>query len=369
LRAAGPARREAPGRGWTWIALLSGLAALSALSGKVGIYALPLYPFLAILTARGVMALTPRRGKAFFLAIGLLLALFGILFGLAGAYPHIRDMLPGAVHPEKLLDMTRPAFALALAYMLTLKGLPILAGICLVFAIILIKGTDRAKPAGPILILALFFTVLAQPLALVTAPSLDALFSPRPQADILRAYRDKGYHAAAFYVTNGTYTFYMGGPVDEINDWTALQKRLADHPRIVVATRMSRWKEWRRRAELEPETFRVINAQWIAEREYVVLARDALAVSPAPSDKKPSAPDKTEAAPLDKTEAAPLDKTEASPPGESENTGDGGQPGADAPQPEESGAASDPDKSAPTIPEPPDPQQFLDGATPEVRQF
>jgi membrane-associated phospholipid phosphatase len=51
LKAAGPARRETPGHGWTWIALASGLLILSVLSGKVAIYALPLYPFLAILTA------------------------------------------------------------------------------------------------------------------------------------------------------------------------------------------------------------------------------------------------------------------------------------------------------------------------------
>jgi hypothetical protein len=283
-------------------------------------------------------------------------------------------MLPDSIAPERLLDMSQPAFAAALAYILTLEGLPILAGICFVFALILLKGTNRAKPAGPILVLALFFTVLAQPLALITAPSLDTLLSPRPQADILRAHQDKGYHATAFYVTSGTYTFYMGGPMDEINDWAELQKRLADHPRIVVATRLHRWKEWQQKAELEPETFRVINTQWIAEREYVILERAASVAPVAPPAEEENPDTQGQAHPAPATPSTAPSETPAATPPDTPSP-DSPTPGAATPDPATSEPATpepatpepDADPAAPAPPQPDQPdRQPLDDATPKI---
>ena len=287
-------RKERPGHGWVWISFLGGFAVLSALSGKVGIYTLPLYPFLAILTAQGALSMGPRRSRAFFLLLALLFFALAVVFGFAGAYPHIREYLPDAMDPEALFDMSKPAFASALEYVLTLKGLPILTGLCLVFALLLGKGVRRAVPGGAMLVLALCVTALVQPLALVTAPSLDTLMSPKPQADIMRDYAAKGYHVTAFYVTTGTYTYHMGGVVDEINEWEELAERLEAYPELVVATRLRRWNEWQEKPELHPEAFRVVNTQWIAERQYVVLVRDASGgngesgIKPEPEPEKPA---------------------------------------------------------------------------------
>ncbi len=277
------ARVQAPGHGWVWISAISGLVLLSALSGKVGIYTLPLYPFMAILTAQGLLSLGALRSRAFFLLLSVLLFILALAFGLAGAYPHVQGMLPSFLRPESWSGMSDSARD-ALNALTLVKGLPLLAAVCLVFAVILAKATRRSWPGGSLLVLTLFFTTLAQPLALVTAPSLDRLMSPAPQAAILRAYENQGYHVTAFSVTAGTYTYYMGGPMDEVNDWNVLAERLAAYPKIAVVTRMSRWKEWQEKPELHPGSFTVADTQWIAEREYVIVARDALPPAEAGRD-------------------------------------------------------------------------------------
>ena len=287
-------RTQAPGHGWAWISLLSGVVVLSALSGKVGIYTLPLYPFLAILTAQGLLSMGPRRSRMFFLLLSVVLFVLTILFGLAGAWPHVHGYLPAFMLPEAWLDTSSPVFSSVMAYIVTLRGLPIMAAICLVFALLLTKGTRRACPGGSLLVVTLFFVALAQPLGIITAPSLNTLMSPAPQAGIMRAHQDKGYHVTAFSVTAGTYTYYMGGPMDEVNDWDALAARLAEHPQILVATRLNRWKEWQEKPELHPESFTVINTQWIAERQYVLLTRDAApqtSVSALPQKEAESQPE------------------------------------------------------------------------------
>ena len=324
-------RKEQPGHGWVWISFLGGFAVLSALSGKVGIYTLPLYPFLAILTAQGVLSMGPRRSRAFFLLLAFLFFVLAVVFGFAGAYPHIRGYLPDSMAPEALFDMSKPAFASALDYVLTLKGLPILAGLCLVFALLLGKGTRRAVPGGAMLVLALCVTALVQPLALVTAPSLDTLMSPKPQADIMRDYAAQGYHVTAFYVTTGTYTYHMGGVVDEINDWEELAQRLDAYPRIVVATRLRRWNEWQDKPELHPEAFRVVNTQWIAERQYVVLVRNAsggnaAAGSPSVAEpEKPAAEPPAEETPVAEEPVVPAPHEETIGTGPAEEPGGKGQ--------------------------------------------
>jgi hypothetical protein len=242
----------------------------------------------------------------------MVLAVLALGLGLAGLYPHLRGILPGFLDPERLLDLSRPGYAAALDYVITLRGLPVLAGICLAFAVPLLRS-GRAGLYAPLLALALFTTVLAQPLALITAPSLDTLMSPRPQAELLRAYEAEGFHVSAFYVTSGTYTFYMGAPVDEIDTWEELRQRIDRYPRLAVAIRLGRWEQWQARPELEPETFTLVDAQWIAERQYVVLVRNRPDKAPpnpdAPSTSStpdaPSTPDVPDTPDADPPDLAP----------------------------------------------------------------
>jgi hypothetical protein len=172
--------------------------------------------------------------------------------------------------------------------------------------------------------------------------------SPRPQAELLRAYEAEGFHVSAFYVTSGTYTFYMGAPVDEINTWEELRQRIDQYPRLAVAIRLGRWEQWQARPELAPETFTLVDAQWIAERQYVVLVRNRPDKAP-PNPDAPGTPD------------APSTPDAPDAPGGSEP-----DPQPTAPFP--GGAPPSQGEAEPSAPAP-DEQLFLDGGTPPVRTF
>jgi hypothetical protein len=139
----------------------------------------------------------------------------------------------------------------------------------------------------------------------------------------------------------------MGAPVDEINTWEELRQRIDQYPRLAVAIRQGRWEQWQARPELAPETFTLVDAQWIAERQYVVLVRNSADKAP-PNPDAPSTPDTPD------TPGAP-DASEPDP-----------QP--TAPFPGDEPAPPSPGEAEPSAPAP-DGQLFLDGGIPPARDF
>lgn len=275
---------EGLGTAYLWISLFSGVALLSAVSIKIVIYLLPLFPILAIITARCLLRLPATNSRVFYLLVSLLLFILAVGLGGVAALP----LLPGSVR-----DALPPQ---ALALLDIVAGAPVLGGVCLIFALLLFKATDRSQPRGALLTLVLFTTVFVQPMALYTAPSLDPVMSPKAQAEIIGAHAKEGYHPLSYRVYPGTYTFYAGTQLEEITqrDWALLDAALSAHPRAVIAMRLDDWEQWPNR----PASAREIQRQWIVDRQFVVVvtesaAPDAAAATPegapAPTVETPAA--------------------------------------------------------------------------------
>ena len=155
-------RRENSGSAWIWIHLAAGLLLLSAMSSKFCLNMLPLMPLLAIVLGKAVVNLPQTNSRAFFLVPAVLFGLAALALGLAGLaqlWPQIQGLAP--------LPYPRDFAAI--------KGLPILAGICLFAAIALWKLVDRRFPGACLLACAVAVTALCLPARMLTSPSMQDL--------------------------------------------------------------------------------------------------------------------------------------------------------------------------------------------------
>ena len=86
-------------------------------------------------------------------------------------------MLLAALHFPVALEWLRTSTSLAIpqqyeALLTSLDALPVLGGLCIVFAVLLARFTRRAWPGGALLVCTLFAILLAQPGHLWLAPQL-----------------------------------------------------------------------------------------------------------------------------------------------------------------------------------------------------
>lgn len=300
-------KAEGEGHAYIWIGLVSGLVLLSALSIKIVIYLLPLFPLLAIVSARAVLALSRGGSRFFFGTVALLLMVLALAFGAAAALPW--------VPAEYAARIPQPAFDM----LMSAKGLPVLALVCFVFSVALWKGVDRNHPEAGVLLWSVFGVMLALPLSMYSAPSLDAIMSPKAQGSIMGEYVRSGYHPVAFKTYSGTYTYYAGADIDEVDDWAALDAAVAANNNVVVAMRDKYVDEWTTR----PAGMRLIHTQWIVDRKYVLLVRSE-------ADKAAAEAAAHNAAPQPETDAGAQDAKPATAPSATEEACPPAQPGADA---------------------------------------
>ncbi len=155
LRRIGSNRRECPGQGWLWCSLLIGLIVYALLGALSPLLLPPLLPPLAILTAQGLLGIGTRRSKAFFLILSVLLALLGILYAVIAIYPLLLGSLP-------------PLLAAIQPVSLPLKEAVVPVAGFLIFALLLWKVVDRARPDGSLLAFTILALLLAAPLACLT---------------------------------------------------------------------------------------------------------------------------------------------------------------------------------------------------------
>lgn len=276
LPAAWKARREDGGRGWLWLAIIGGVALLSAVSGKIAIYLLPLLPALAVVSARALLLLSPRRSRWFFFCLGLFFGLLGLALVAAQFGPRLLPLLSET--------WTTVLPAVARAYLDNTSGLAFMGLALLFLAAVLLFLTRRSLPDGSLLLTGLGVILLMQPYALAVAPSLDTMLSPRAQAAAMAGYVRQGYAPAAYRVYPGIYAYYLdealaasdaGAPrpdavVPDLNDPAALAAFLAEHPRAVVAMREKDWKRW----EDKPSDIYEVQRQWIVDQPYVLALRE-----------------------------------------------------------------------------------------------
>lgn len=267
-------RREDGGRGWLWCTLLGGLVLLSAVSGKIAIYLLPLMPALAVIGARALLRLPPRRSRWYFFCTGLLLGLTGLALVLAQASPWLLPLLPDA--------WTTLLPPIARAYLDNTSGLALMGVVLLALAVVLLFLTRRALPDGSLLVSSLGIVILMQPYALTVAPSLETMLSPRAQAEAMADYVRQGHVPASYRVYPGIYSYYLnealsspGDPrpsvtVTDVDDRAALEALMAEHPRMIVAMREKDWIRW----EDKPLDFQEVQRQWLVDQPYILAVWD-----------------------------------------------------------------------------------------------
>lgn len=248
---------ERMGIAYLWITLLSGFALLSAVSIKLPVYLLPLFPPIAILTARGLLRLTPKRCV-------LMFRLFALLFaGLAGGLVYI-TFYNNPFHVQ-------------------IGGWEYLAGIAAISAISLWIAAPR-RAEGGLLLLAVFVTAFILPLGTITAPSLDSVMSPKAQAIIMRSYMLNGFAPASYRIYSGTYSYYVKSNIFETNEWDELDTFVAEHPDVVIALREKHWEEWPNK----PEGMEIVHRQMLVDpkpsNEYLLVVRRSTPELATPPD-------------------------------------------------------------------------------------
>lgn len=256
------------GAAYVWIALLSGIAILTAVSSKSFVYFLPIFPMLAILCAHGILKLSACASRVFYMLVSLLFCLLAVVFTVIAVFPLIPKEYLTHIPQNILTSILLPQVEVFIG---TVLGAGILAGCCALIALLLIKCTNRSQPSGALLATTLFITLLAQPILLYTTPSLDSIMSPKAQADSMRAYIEDGYTPITYNVPRGTYSYYAGKHPIEIQkeQWEVLNNTLEEYPRAVLAMPLAEWNEWANR----PASIYVVQEQWIVEQPYILAVQ------------------------------------------------------------------------------------------------
>ncbi|OIO04348.1 MAG: hypothetical protein AUJ49_03055 [Desulfovibrionaceae bacterium CG1_02_65_16] len=254
------ARKQAsPGadaRAWLWMSAVSGFVLLSLLSGKVVVYVLPLLAPLALLLALGLReaALPWRR---MWIAAGALFVALG-----AAIYSATR-FLPQQLAGSVCVDGQLPG------------AQEVAAGFaCCGLALLLLRRRD----ARQILVaLAMLTAMWALPAGVTLSPALDIIMSPRPQALILKEYAQKGFKPISVDIYSGIYSYYFGGPIEELSSLDALTGELTKGD-VVFAIKKRKWDSWRNRPEAGLER---VALQWLAGQDYYIVTSRRDEIAPA----------------------------------------------------------------------------------------
>jgi hypothetical protein len=89
--------------------------------------------------------------------------------------------------------------------------------------------------------------------------------SPKPQADVLKAYAAKGYLPVAHDIYQGIYSYYIGGVVRETAGFDVLDPLVAEKD-VVLAIKKKHWDKW----ETRPAHMVIVLEQWLAGQPYYV---------------------------------------------------------------------------------------------------
>jgi 4-amino-4-deoxy-L-arabinose transferase-like glycosyltransferase len=226
---------------YLWCAAISGLVVLSALSIKLEVYLLPLIPPLAVLTWRALAGMAVDGRRVVWIGVAAVLLATGVVVA----------ALPGLV----------PSYAVGTRAGASGAILAALGGVVL--------SMRGARPAPVLAVLVVGFGVWINATVWLAAPALDAIMSPRPQAEVMGRYARQGYVAVAHNTFPGIYPYYAGGPVRETRRLEALADVLSAHDRVVVAMRSADWDRWPSR----PADLRIVHRQRIADTDTVLAVR------------------------------------------------------------------------------------------------
>ncbi|MGF1625388.1 MAG: ArnT family glycosyltransferase [Alphaproteobacteria bacterium] len=225
------------------LAWASGFVLLSALSGKIHIYLLPTLAPLAAATAAGILGL-PVESRI--LAWRLAATIYAMV-GMAALVAGIGQFAPFPI-----------------------GGLVALGIVLLVGATALAWFDGRLNAMRPFWVNLAVVTLAMNVLGLWIAPSLDAVLSPKAQAELMRAYADQGFDVVAYATYDGVYTYHYGGIVTEIDQPAELAAYLETSDRLIVVMRQSSHANLGALVADLP----VVQEQRIAENLYLMLLQD-----------------------------------------------------------------------------------------------
>ncbi|PLX66149.1 MAG: hypothetical protein C0603_12090 [Denitrovibrio sp.] len=229
--------RSSDGAKYVIFAIVSGFLFLSALSGKIAIYALPIYSPIAILIA--YVYINSDNRKIFWRAVSIFfIVLSGVLF-----FVNKIPSMPGYADNSALCG-----------------GVALASGLAIWF----LSDKDNMKAVvGFALIMTLFFNVLG----LTLIPSLDIVLSPKKQGTIMKQYIADGYKPVAYKVYSALYTYYAGSVVYETKKLDEVKEIMNSDEKVVLGLAEKYWKRW----ENKPSHLKIIDKQWIAGRDYLLV--------------------------------------------------------------------------------------------------
>jgi len=229
--------KSSKGHKYVVFAVVSGFIFLSALSGKIAIYALPIFSPIAIYFAYLFVKAESR--KVFWRAVSVLFAILAVTLTVVNLLPN----MPGHVDNNYLCALV----ALAVAGVLWLAS----------------SKDSQWTLVGFVLLMTLFFNVVG----LTLIPSLDVVMSPKKQGTIMKEYIAKGYEPAAYKVYSALYTYYAGQDVLESKEFSEINDLVKSDKKIVLGIAEKYWKQW----EDKPDSLIIVDKQWIAGREYFLV--------------------------------------------------------------------------------------------------
>lgn len=291
--AAWRSRREQGGSSWLWLVLIAGLALLSAFSAKSVIFLLPLMAPLAVLAGRSLLRLSPLRSRFYFFCTAIVFLLLGLLLTAAHYQATLLPLLP-ADWTARLNELPPLVFV----WLDAAKNLVCMGGVLIILALLLIFLCRRSLPGGTLLLCSVGLLVMNLPFTKNVAPSLDAVLSPRLQAEAMAPLAREGYKLAAYRVSPGAYAYYLNEAlagngehtllsVPDLADMAQLQRLLADNDRVVVAMPETVWNDWKDR----PVGLTVLGRQWMLDEACVLVKQDARASGGETNAAEVSAPE------------------------------------------------------------------------------
>lgn len=212
----------------------SGFVTLSALSGKIAIYTLPLFSPIAVYFAYVYLHTDKSR---FWLSIS-------VFFVAAGVF----------------------AFSLNRLHIFRLPLDNIWTGWAALAAAFIIFGFRKHKHALTVatITVIIFFNIVG----LTMIKSGDNLFSPKNLATKMRSYVDKGYRPVAYRAYSGLYSYYAGVVINEVDDKDTLRMELAPGKKVVLGIAE---KYWYGILDNPEKRFKIVDTQWIMGRNYLLM--------------------------------------------------------------------------------------------------
>ncbi len=152
-------RKEQSGPTWLYFIAVIGMILVCLQKSDALFTALPLLPVFALILAKTACNLSRLGSNIYFLLLAVSLLICGVfitIISIPSAAPYWTPYIPE--------DMS--------IILGSLKGLPLLSAIFIITALLLVKFTQRAFAQGALMVMALFFVLVVQPMTFFVAPSL-----------------------------------------------------------------------------------------------------------------------------------------------------------------------------------------------------